>query len=66
MMVMKLKNQNAQKSEDYRNCLVATQLEHEINHPEKNSIEVDILRESHKEFIKKQQNDIKITAEIQK
>ena len=54
MMVMKLKNQNAQKSEDYRNCLVATQLEHEINHPEKNSIEVDILRESHKEFIKKQ------------
>ena len=37
------------KFQDYKNCLEAAQTENEINHLEKNIIDVDSL----KEFIKK-------------
>ena len=39
------------KFEDYKNCLEATQLENKINHLDKNKIEVDSLKNDHKEFI---------------
>ena len=42
------------KFEDYKHCLEATQLENKINHLEKNKTDIDNLKESHKEFIKKQ------------
>ena len=38
--------------EDYKYCFEATQLENEINQLEKNKLNVDSLRENHKEFIK--------------
>ena len=40
------------KFEDYKYCLEATQLENKINHLEKNNLNVDNIRENHKEFIK--------------
>ena len=40
------------KFEDYKNCLEAAQIGNEINHLEKNKIDVDSLKEDHKEFIK--------------
>ena len=33
------------KFENYKNCLEVTQLENKINHPEKNKIDVDSLKE---------------------
>ena len=42
------------KFEDYKHCLEATQLENKINHLEKNKTDIDNLKESHKEFTKKQ------------
>ena len=39
------------KSKDYENCLEAAQLENKINHLQKNIIDVDSLKEDHKEFI---------------
>ena len=62
MMVVKIKEQKVQKSisikkklkfEDYKNCLEVTRLENEINHLEKKrKIDVDSLKEDHREFIK--------------
>ena len=40
------------KIEDYKNYLEAAQLDNKINHLEKNKIDVDNLKENHKEFIK--------------
>ena len=40
------------KLEEYKHCLEATQLENKINQLEKNKLNVNILRENHKEFIK--------------
>ena len=40
------------KFEDYKNCLQATQLENKIKHLEKNKIDINSLKEDHKEFIK--------------
>ena len=61
-MVVKIKEQKVQKSisikkklkfEDYKNCLEVTRLENEINHLEKKrKIDVDSLKEDHREFIK--------------
>ena len=54
MMVVKIKAQRRcvikrkLKSENYKSCLKATQLENEINYPEKNNINIDVI----KEFIK--------------
>ena len=39
------------KFQDYKNCLEASQIENEINHLEKNKIDVDSL-EDQKQFIK--------------
>ena len=44
------------KFEDYKNCLEATDLENERNHPEKNKINIDSLKEQHKDFIKNKIN----------
>ena len=52
------------KFEDYKNCLKATQLENKINHPEKYKIDLDNLKESNKEFIKKEEVSIKIIPKI--
>ena len=41
------------KFQNYKNCLEATQLENKINHLEKNTIDIDRIKENHKEFIKK-------------
>ena len=40
------------KSENYKNCLEASQIENKINHLEKYEIDADILKEDQKEFIK--------------
>ena len=39
------------KFENYKNCLEATQLENNINHLEKNEINIDSFKKDHKEFI---------------
>ena len=52
------------KFEDYKNCLKAIQLENKMNHLEKNKIDVDSLKEDHKEFIKKQKTNIKNKTNI--
>ena len=52
------------KFEDYKNCLKATQLENKINHPEKKKIDLYNLKESNKEFIKKEEVSIKIIPKI--
>ena len=36
------------KSENYKDCLEATQLENEINYVEKNKIDIDRIKENHK------------------
>ena len=38
--------------ENYENCLRGTQLKNEINHLQKNEIDVDSFRKGHKEFVK--------------
>ena len=51
---MNIKKQKTQKKcffEDYKHCLEATQLENRMNHLEKYKIDVDGLKEDHKEFI---------------
>ena len=40
------------KFQDHKKCLEVAQIENEINHPEKNKIEVDSLKQDKKEFIK--------------
>ena len=36
------------KSENYKDCLEATQLENKINYVEKNKIDIDHIKENHK------------------
>ena len=36
------------KSENYKDCLEATQLENKINYVEKNKIDIDRIKENHK------------------
>ena len=49
-MVVKIKKQKAKKKiECYKNCLEAAQIENKINHLEKSKIDVDSLKEDHKE-----------------
>ena len=57
MAAVKIKKQKAQKKrklkfENYKNCLEATQLENKINYIEKNKIDIDSIKENHKEFMK--------------
>ena len=40
------------KFESYKNCFEATQLDDKINYIEKNKIDIDGIKENHKEFIK--------------
>ena len=40
------------KFESYKNCLEATQLDDKINYIEKNKIDIDGIKENHKEVIK--------------
>ena len=40
------------KFKDYKNCLEASQIENKINQLEKNKIDVDSLKENHKELKK--------------
>ena len=40
------------KFENYKNCLERTQLENEINHHEKNKINLGSVKKDHKEFLK--------------
>ena len=40
------------KFENCKNCLQATQLANKINHLQKNKIDIDHIKENHKEFIK--------------
>ena len=40
------------KSENYKKCLEATQLDNKINYLQKNEINIDSIRKVHKEFIK--------------
>ena len=69
MTVMKINQSNSHKIcvikgqiklENYKNCLGATQLKNEINHREKNKIDVDGLIKDHKEFIKDNNLELKI------
>ena len=57
MTMMKVKKKKVQKRklkfEDYKNCLEETQLENKIIHLNNNKIDVKILIENHKEFVKK-------------
>ena len=47
---MKIKKQKVQTLKKNLNCLEATQLESKINHLQKYNLNVDNLRENHKEF----------------
>ena len=40
------------KPRDYKNCLEVTQLESKITRPEEDKLNVDNLKEHHKEFVK--------------
>ena len=42
------------KFENHKNCLEATQAESKINYVEKDKIDIESIKENHKEFIKKQ------------
>ena len=57
---MKIRKQRVQKEclekkkvkfEDYKSCLKAIELEHKINHLEKNKSDVGSFKDDHKEFI---------------
>ena len=41
------------KFESYKSCFEATQLVNKINHPEKNKVDTDSIKENHKEFVNK-------------
>ena len=47
------------KFESYKNCLEATQLDDKINYIEKNKIDIDGIKENHKEFIKNNKSILK-------
>ena len=47
------------KSENYKNCFEATQLENKINHLEKNKNHIDRSNENHKGFIKNNKSILK-------
>ena len=47
------------KFENYKSCLEATQLENKIKHLKKNTIDIDRIKENHKEFIKKGKSILK-------
>ena len=40
------------KFQDYKNCFEATQLDNKIKHPGKYEIDIEHIKETHREFIK--------------
>ena len=48
------------KFENYKNCIETTHLENEINYLEKNKIDIDSIKENHKEFVKSNKSIFKI------
>ena len=52
------------KFEDYKNVLDAVQIENEMNHLEKNNVDVDSLKEDQKEFIKHNKLILKILQRL--
>ena len=46
--------------ENYENCLEATQLEDKMNYVEQNTIDIDSVKENHKEFIENNKSILKI------
>ena len=48
------------KFENYKNCLEATQPENKINYLEMDKIDIDSIKENHKEFIKSNKSILKI------
>ena len=67
MLAEKIKKKKAQKVqykkltfENYENCLEATQLEDKMNYVEQNTIDIDSVKENHKEFIENNKSILKI------
>ena len=67
MLAEKIKKKKAQKVqykkltfENYENCLEATQLEDKMNYVELNTIDIDSVKENHKEFIENNKSILKI------
>ena len=67
MLAEKIKKKKAQKVqyknftfENYENCLEATQLEDKMNYVEQNTIDIDSVKENHKEFIENNESILKI------
>ena len=67
MLAVKIKKKKAQKVqykkltfENYQNCLEATQLEDKMNYVEQNTIDIDSVKENHKEFIENSKSILKI------
>ena len=67
MLAEKIKKKKAQKVqykkltfENYENCLEATQLEDKMNYLEQNTIDIDSVKENHKEFIENNKSILKI------
>ena len=67
MLAEKIKKKKAQKVqykkltfENYENGLEATQLEDKMNYVELNTIDIDSVKENHKEFIENSKSILKI------
>ena len=67
MLAEKIKKKKAQKVqykkltfENYENCLEATQLEDKMNYVELNTIDIDSVKENHKEFTENSKSILKI------
>ena len=54
------------KLEGYKHCLEATQFKNKTNHLTKSNLNVDNLRQNHKEFMKIATTNIKNPTKIQK
>ena len=54
------------KPRDYKNCLEVTQLENKITRPEKDKLNVDNLKEHHKEFVKNNNLILKPQQQLRK
>ena len=60
MTVVKCVIKRKLKLENYKNCLELTQFENKINYLEKNKMDIDSIKENHKEFIKNNKSILKI------
>ena len=60
MTVVKCVIKRKLKLENYKNCLELAQFENKINYLEKNKMDIDSIKENHKEFIKNNKSILKI------